>query len=123
MARAVTWLNWGRFSPSESPAMAPSPDAPSYFRPGQDVLLVELLDPGSAGAELEIDLVLEPATFAGQAGTLVRLRATGPGLDDETPQVIARLVGVSPEDMDHRTVIYQDVSSSSGGEGTPRRRA
>lgn len=103
--------------------MAPSPDAPSYFRPGQDVLLVELLDPGSAGAELEIDLVLEPATFGGQAGTLVRLRATGPGLDDETPQVIARLVGVSPEDMDHRTVIYQDVSSSSGGEGTPRWRA
>ncbi len=103
--------------------MAKSPNAPSLFRPGQDVLLVELLDPGSAGAELDIALVLEPATFAGQAGTLVRLRTTGPGLEDETPQIIARLVGVSPEEMDHRTVIYQDVSSSAGSAGTPRRPA
>jgi hypothetical protein len=103
--------------------MATFPDAPTQFTPGQDVLLIELLDSGSAGPELEIALVLEPASFAGKPGTLVRLRTEGPGLKDGVPQVIARLVGVSPEDMDHRSVIFQDVSSLADDGGRPRSRA
>lgn len=74
------------------------------FDPEEDLLVIEVIDPGTAGEALEIELVLTPFQHADGVGTVVGYRALGPGLDPAETRVLTRCIGIAPDEWSEANI-------------------